>query len=290
MRSKLAGLSLFVFLGAAICSAQDAPSAATGPNVPDYTSVNCSSFVSDNVPSETRLVSGENSNVKVVFTQGDLVYINRGRDKGVRVGDRFSVVRPSQDFVDVGWFKWQRKLMKAMGQAYVDAGELRVINVQQNASVAEVGFSCGYMQRGDIVRPYIERPVPQFKDSATFDRFAPVNGKRIAMVVSGADYTEMLGKNSVAFVNLGSNQSVKIGDYFRVFRYQGTLAETVPQTKGYQYKLFGFGSSPTRYEWSDLPRQVIGEGVVLNQGPNASTVMITYSSTPIYAGDYVELE
>jgi hypothetical protein len=83
---------------------------------------------------------------------------------------------------------------------------------------------------------------------------------------------------------------VRVGDYFRIFRYEGTLAETAPQTKNYQYELYGFGSAHAKYSWRDLPREVIGEGIVINEGPNASTVFITYSSLPIYAGDYIELE
>jgi hypothetical protein len=39
-----------------------------------------------------------------------------------------------------------------------------------------------------------------------------------------------------------------------------------------------------------LPREVIGEGIVINEGPNASTMLITYSSLEVYAGDYVEVE
>lgn len=290
MRAKLAGLSCFLFFGAAISSAQDGAALGSSTNSPDYTAVNCSGFISDKVPDDIRLVSGEQSNPKVTFSRGDYVYINRGRDKGVQVGDRFSVVRPDKDPMDVPWFKWQHKLIKAMGQPYLDAGQLRVVNVQPNISIAEVGFSCGYLQRGDIVRPYVERPSPPFKETAAFDHFAPVSGKRVAMVVTGADYGQMLGKNSIVYVNLGSNQSVRVGDYFRVFRYQGTLAETAPQTKGYQYKMYGFGSTPTKYEWKDLPREVIGEGIVVNEGANASTVLITYSTMEIYAGDYVELE
>ena len=164
------------------------------------------------------------------------------------------------------------------------------INVQPNVSVAEVGFSCGWVQRGDIVRPYVERPSPPFKDAAAFDHFAPASGKRVAMVVAGPDYTQMYGKDSTVYVNLGSNQSVRTGDYFRIFRYQGTLAEAVPQTKGYQYKMYGFGSTHEKYEWKDLPREVLGEGIVINEGPNSSTVLITASSLDIHAGDYVELE
>ena len=92
------------------------------------------------------------------------------------------------------------------------------------------------------------------------------------------------------YVNLGTNKGVKVGDYFRIFRYQGSLAETVPQTKGYQDMIYGFGSSPTRYNWNDLPREVLGEGIVLNVSRNSSTVFVTFSSAEIYPGDYVEIE
>jgi len=95
MRARIAVLSLSVFLGAAVSSAQNVVPAA--PPIPqiDYSTVNCSGFVSDQkVPDEIRLVSGEQSNYKITFARGDYVYINRGQDKGVRVGDRFTVVRP----------------------------------------------------------------------------------------------------------------------------------------------------------------------------------------------------
>ena len=51
-----------------------------------------------------------------------------------------------------------------------------------------------------------------------------------------------------------------------------------------------FGAAPTKYKWDTVPRQVIGEGVVLRTAPNASTVLLTFTLSEIYAGDYVELE
>jgi len=290
MRATLAGLTFFLFFAAAATPAQESAQPGSATNSPDYTAVNCSGFVSDNVSTDIRVISGEQSNLKITFTRGDYVYINRGRDKGVQVGDRFSVVRPISDPLDVQWFKWQNKLIKAMGQVYADTGQLRVVNVQPNVSIAEISFSCNYMQRGDIVRPYVERPSPPFKDASAFDHFAPVNGKRVAMVVAGIDNTELYGNNTTVYVNLGSNQSVRIGDDFRIFRYEGTLAETAPQAKNYQYELYGFGSAHAKYSWKDLPREIIGEGIVINEGPNGSTMLITISSLPVYAGDYVELE
>src|SRR5260370_39840860 len=98
MRARIAVLSLWVCVGAAAGSAQNTTQG--GPPTPqvDYSTVNCSGFVSDQrVPDEVRLVSGEQSNYKLAWSSGDYVYINRGQDKGVRVGDRFSVVRPDKD-------------------------------------------------------------------------------------------------------------------------------------------------------------------------------------------------
>jgi hypothetical protein len=291
MRARIAVLSLSVFLGGAVSSAQNAPQAAPAVPQVDFSTVNCSGFVSQQrVPEELWIVSGEQSNYKITFANNDYVYISRGQDKGVRVGDRFSVVRPDWDSTDVPWFKWQTKLLKAMGQLYRDAGQIQVVNVQPKVSVAQVIFSCGYMQRGDILLPYQERPAPPIKDPAAFDHFAPPTGKPVAMVVAGKDYGQVFGKLSAVYVNLGANQGVKVGDYFRIFRYQGSLAEIVPQNKGYQYSMYGFGSSPARYEWNDLPREVIGEGVVINVNRNSSTMVITVSSIEVYAGDYVEIE
>jgi hypothetical protein len=287
MRAKLAAVCVAVLASAGICAAQG----PSNPTQADYSSVYCSGFVSDQkMPDGIRLVSGEQSNIKITFARGDYVYINRGNDKGVRVGDRYSVIRAEGDPAGVQWFKWQDKLTKAMGTHYLDAGQLRVVNVQPKVSVAIVSFSCDYMQRGDIVLPFQERPEPTFKDAGAFDHFAPVSGKPVAMVVNSRDYQQSAGKGSVIYVNLGTDKGVKVGDYFRIFRYQGSMAELAPQTKDYQYKLYGFGSAPEKYSWNDLPREVLGEGIVLNVSKYSSTVLITYSTIDIYAGDYVEIE
>ncbi|HEV1995018.1 MAG TPA: hypothetical protein VGR03_11865 [Candidatus Acidoferrum sp.] len=291
MRARIAVFSLSVFLGTAASSAQNAPQAAPAIPQVDYSTVNCSGFVTDQkVPDEIRLVSAEQSNYKITFARGDYVHINRGQDKGVRVGDRFSVVRPDKDPTDVPWFKWQTKLLKAMGTPYMDLGQIRVVSVQPKVSIAQVNFSCAFMQRGDILQPYQDRPAPPFKDAVAFDHFAPVSGKPVAMMVAGKDYGQVYGKLSAVYVNLGSNQGVKVGDYFRIFRYQGSMAETVPQNKGYQYSMYGFGSAPVRYEWNDLPREVLGEGIVISVSRNSSTMIITFNSIEVYAGDYIEIE
>ena len=258
---------------------------------PDFSASYCSGFITDEkVGTEVRLISGEESADKIVFTSGDYVYINRGSTQGVRLGDRFSIVREQKDPNEVPWFKWQAKLLKAMGTQFIDAGQVQITTVQPNVSIGLVKFSCDYLQRGDIALPMTERPSPPYKPAEKFDKFAPVSGKSVGMLVAGRDFTEAYGKNSTVYVNLGTNQGVKVGDYLRVFRYQGTTSATSRNFPDYQYSMYGFGSTPIKYKWDDMPREVLGEGIVMNVTHNACTVFVTYSKIEMFAGDYVEIE
>jgi hypothetical protein len=288
MRANLAALCVAALAGAGVCYGQSAPASTLQPG---YTTVYCSGFLKDTkLPRDLYVISGEQAGYKVVFGQRENVYLNHGSDNGVRVGDRFMVVRQTEDPNRVEWFKGQSKIANAMGILYADVGQLRVVDVQPKTSVAEVVFSCDYIQRGDIVRPFEERPVPPFKEPGTVDHFAPVSGKPVGTVVNSRSFQESQGQGTTMYVNLGAAQGVKVGDYMRLFRYQGKEAETARQSKGYAYQIYGFGSSPVRYEWKDLPREVLGEGIVLNASRNAATVFVTFSTADIYPGDNVEIE
>jgi hypothetical protein len=295
MRANVAGLCLSLILGAAATVAQEAPIASTQgvppPTHPNLNTVYCSGFYSsEKVPDDLRLVSGEQSEYKVTFTAGNYVYLSKGANQGVKVGDKFSVVRAEEDPIRAQWFKWQEKLAKAMGTHYSDLGTLEVVKAHPDTAIARISFSCAFMQRGDIVRPWVERPAGEFKDSASFDPFAPVSGKPVAMVVRGKDAEQATGRGATVYVNLGTAQGVKVGDYFRIFRYQGSRSETIPVEKDYQDRMYGFGSNPRKYTWNDLPREVLGEGIVLNASQNSSTMLITAARSEVYSGDYVEIE
>jgi hypothetical protein len=299
MRAIAAGTVLGIFLAGASAwtqgNQQPQTVSTTQPAVstaaPDYSAVYCSNFVtSDRGKDNAYVISGEESLNKLVFSLRDLVFINKGSSQGVRVGDRFAVFRPEEDPLRVQWFKWQDKLSRAMGTYYRDLGQLKVVNVQPNVSTAEIVFACEYLQRGDLIGPWQERPFPPYKPASTFDTFAPVSGKSVGMLVYGKTFTQVFGKFSTAYVNLGTNQGVHVGDYLRIFRYQGSHADTVTYFDDFQYSMYGFGTTPTKYQWNDLPRDVLGEGIVLNVGPNSSTIFVTVARTDIYAGDYVEVE
>jgi len=283
-------LKMGLRLGLGMAMAGGFAAAQVPPKAPTEADIYCSGVAtSQAVPTDTYLISGENSSYRIVFVQGNNVYINRGAEQGIKVGDEFEVVRPVQDMVHVKWFKWQSQLLRAMGTMYADIGRVRVVNVQAKTSIVEVRLTCDTMQRGDIVRPFVVRPAPAYHN-AQFDPFAPPSGKKTAMVVTTKNFGQVSGTDGIVFVNLGSSQGVQVGDYFRVFRYQGTRNETTYELSGTAYKVFGFGSTPIAYDWDNVPRQVLGEGIVLRTGPNSATVLLTTVRQEVYDGDYVELE
>jgi hypothetical protein len=293
-RFLMMGLSL----GLGVLMAAGLAEAQQSSKVLSESDLYCTGVATDQpVPTDSYLISGENSAYKNTFQQGDHVYINQGADQGVKIGDLFEVMRPVSDpMADTWfklqsheWFKWQAKLLHAVGTMYADIGQVRVIRVQPKTSIAELKLTCDLMQRGDIVRPLTDRPAPAYHD-AMFDPFAPPSGKKSAMIVTTKSYGQIAGAGAIVFVNLGSAQGVQVGDYFRVFRYQGTRIDTIYQIKNTAYKVYGYGSTPVAYQWDNLPRQVLGEGLVLRTGPNSATVLLTIAREEIYDGDYVEVE
>jgi hypothetical protein len=296
MHGKIVLAGLILGLGAMITSAQDKQRLAIPGDI--Y----CAGVVTtESIPHDTYVITGEQSNYKITFDDGDYVYINKGAAQGVKVGDEFTAVRAVRDPYGIEWTKWQNAILKKMGTVWEDEARVRVIVAQANVSIGQVEHSCDYVQRGDTLLPFTERPLPPLKAADNFDRFAPPDGKPLAMVITGKKFQTQVGKNDVVYVNLGQTQGVRVGDYFRVFRYQGTQHETVYQTPRYAFDaedemaipdmgIFGFGAVNKKWDWSNVPREVLGEGLVLRTGPNSATVLLTTTLREIFPGDYVELE
>ncbi len=291
MRGKILLAGLILSLSGLSMQAQNA-----APSFPN--DVYCSGVVKTaSVPTQTFAITGEESNARLTYTLGDVVYINKGSDQGAKVGDEYSLIRAEQDPLPIEWTKWQHAIFRKMGTLWVDLGRAKVVQVLPKSSIATIDHMCDTVQRGDIAVPFTEQPTPTLKTVGEFQRFAPPDGKPLAMVIVGKGFRNELGNNDIMYVNLGNAQGVHVGQYFRIFRYTGTQHEIAYQTPRYAFDQqfgegagYGFGAVPSKYDWTNTPREVLGEGVVLRTGENSSTVLITFAVHEIYSGDYVELE
>jgi len=108
-------------------------------------------------------------------------------------------------------------------------------------------------------------------------------------IVLGKDFDSELGTRHEALYEHGSNQGVKVGDYFRVVRsYESTLkdpveslsfeAQTSEDTQVRPPILKPIASRKPKGQTihvRDLPRRAVGEVVVLNVTPTSSSAMVS---------------
>ena len=102
MRGKIVLAGLILGLSGMVVTAQELP------KTPRASDVYCSGLVtSESVPQDTYVITGEESETKITFNEGDYVYVNKGSDQGVKVGDEFSVIRSVKDPYGIEWSKWE---------------------------------------------------------------------------------------------------------------------------------------------------------------------------------------
>src|SRR5208282_208429 len=115
-------------------------------------------------------------------------------------------------------FPGQKKLIKETGQPYMEVGRVKVIDTRSRAAIAQIEYSCDPVNPGDTAIPFAERPLVSFHSPIRFDRFLPTGSKVSGRIVMGKDFDSQLGTGQKVYMNVGTNQGVKVGDYFRAVR------------------------------------------------------------------------
>jgi len=250
--------------------------------------VACAGMITpENISYDMYVISGEQADPQTVFSWGQYVYVNKGSEGGVKVGDEFMVLRPLKDPHHVKMYDAEHTLSNSLGTQWGDMGRLRIVVVQPRVSIAQVSYSCTYIQRGDYVLPAVTYPVPALRPLKDLDRFAPPSGKAQGRVVRAKNFQSIQERGAVAYVNV---TGVKPGDYIRFFHQPATRNNSVYQIGGMADHVFGFGRTPQHWQSQDLPREVLGEGVVLRVTPTTASVLVYNCLREIYIGDLAEVE
>lgn len=268
-------------------------------------------------PNRLQIVGGEEEQEQRVYTQGDIIYINAGSNEGVRDGQEFSVVRPrgqfSSDFTrKKGW----------LGVYTQELGRLRVIDVKERVSVARVIYSCETMLLGDLLRAANERVAPFTRNEVELDRFADPTNKQRGRIVLARDGREAPTVNDIIYIDLGTEDNIRPGDYFTIYRplgrgnVTGSLGDeeiTPAANAGFESERFKggkfsnkaqrvrdpnntgvYGPTVTTSDVKDkrprMPRKIVGELVVLSVQQRTATAVITRVAQEVHTGDFVELQ
>ncbi|MBV9216641.1 MAG: hypothetical protein JO053_10720 [Acidobacteria bacterium] len=272
----------------------------------------CAGYIqTGGISTTNKIVAGQDEADGFHFSQNDYMYINMGRDKGVNVGDIFAVVRP-RGRVDSKWTD------KKVGNYVQELGALEVVSVKQNVSAVRIKSSCDDFLLGDLVQLVERRQSPLYEQRPPLDIFGDPSGKATGRILMARDGAETLARDFIAYVDLGTDEHVRVGDRMTIFRdiKRGNVM-LEPQHEDITSKDYGFhsdafsggtfsnqstrktGENADKRETNtykvrkDRPsglRKVVGEAVVLNVKERTATIVITRNAQEIHTGDWVEIQ
>ena len=311
---------LLLLLLAIAANAQDAGNTAADANTPQgtaptsvsfpvervqtptYADMYCAGFISKSVLPDANYVAGGLQTPNTTkFVTGDIVYL---AGTGYTTGGQYSILRELKDQNRYEVFPGQSKMLAATGQPYGEIGRVRIVDMRSKMAIGQIEYSCDPVNPGDIAVPFAEKPSVSFHPPARFDRFIPKTGKTSGRIVLAKDFDSTLGTGMKVYLNLGTNQGLKVGDYLRAVRsYTADLADpvdslsfaasTAEDTQKRPPSIEGNWMTKTKgpnIHVGDLPRRAVGEIVIIGTTPTTATGMIVFSLEDVHVGDAVELD
>jgi hypothetical protein len=297
-------VALVIFLAGSLTSSVIARQQSSNQSEPIAlrSDIYCTGFISEVAPHiDLQVVGAEKENLKQTFAQGDVVFLNRGRGAGVQPGAIYCIIRPVGE-VNHPFTK------KKLGFLVRELGLLRVVEVGDKTSTAEITVSCDTVEFGDLLKPYEEYVGPNAGEAKPLPRYGEGSGGTTGQIVMSPGYHENLSANRVVYIDLGTRQDVHPGDVFTIYRKLGE-SEGITKTaqdkvvknhdadyesdrfRGGQYSIQGT-RVPREQVMRDrppMPRKVVGELVVLKVEKTASVAMITRTTAEVQIGDQIEL-
>jgi len=226
------------------------------------------------VPAEIVVLDGADNDLESYlrqFTTGESIYLYHRHKGNFSVGEEYSLVRPAKEVFRTTRYGGEHGSIHTLGEPYADVGRVKVTHVTPEGAVAEVNFTCGPIYPGDLAVPYQPRPIPEYVP-AELDRFVLPNGKIRGTITAARNNFASLANGDIVYLNFGGTQGAQVGQRYRVY-----------------YALPSQGPTAL-FVYPPLPRETVGEIVVLSTQEKSSVAIIVNCTRDINLGYGVELE
>lgn len=298
------------------------PGSGQLPRVASKSSLYCAGYIRyQRLQGMPEIVGAEEEQEQRTYADGDIVYLNAGSQQGIKEGQNFQIIRPRGDVKGV------HKQKKGFLGTYIqEIGQLQVFKVRENTSAAQITFTCDLALLGDLLAPVPDRESPLQRAEEDLDRFADPTNKQNGILMMAKDSHEMVTRNDIVYIDLGSEDQIKRGDYLTIYRPLGTGNVTRVDNEesarnratGFQsdrYRGGGFSNQATRAKDSTafrdtegryrykpitsrevkrhrplMPRKIVGELVIIDVQTRTATAIITRVASEVHTGDWVEIQ
>jgi hypothetical protein len=200
------------------------------------------------------IVGAEKGYEKTILSDADIVFLNKGKNAGIEVGQVFTVVEIGEQLGGFG------RLANKRGRAHV-------VFLEDERAVARIEKSCGLLMVGNYLVPFEEKETMLGKDLG-YEVYAEADSRPIGNIIYlERDYNQ-IGSGAWAVIDIGDEAGVQVGQQLTIYkRIQN------PQTLEYR---------------DDLPRIGVGSSVVISTGMRTATVKILSCWDSITIGQLVQ--
>jgi hypothetical protein len=259
----------------ALALGQQTPSGSAVPAATP-TQADCAGFFTTRkVPEDIIVLDGADNDLESPlrqFTPHESIYLYRRHKGSFAVGAEYSLVRPAKLLFRTTRYNGEHWTIRGLGKPYEDVGRVQVTHVTPEGAVAEVSFACEAIYPGDIAVPYQPRTIPDYLP-AKLDRFPLPNGKIQGTIVAARNNFAALRTGDIIYLNFGQKNGAAVGQRYRVY-----------------YALLPPPSLWAVIVYPPLPRETVGEIVVLSTQEKSAAAVIVSCTRDINVGYGVELE
>jgi hypothetical protein len=212
----------------------------------------CSIFILGRERPAIKILAAERGGEKVLLSDADLCFIDRGSADGIALDQVFLIVEAGADVADpVGGAR-----LGALGHK---RGRARVVAVEENRAIVRLEKSCGQVMVGYYLAPFTIKDVVLGQDQGIEPAPAPGEGKT-GRIVYIENTLEQAGTGHWAIITLGTGDGLEAGQQIVAFR---------------------------RVQ-NDVPRQPIASLVVIDAGESWATVKVLTAKDVLQVGTEVQ--
>ncbi len=230
----------------------------------------------DNEQFIAQVVGGENSAEQTDFTEHNLLYLDAGVDRGLKVGDEFWIVTPGEEVL-------HPMTGKPMGRFNQFRGRAVMVCLEGRTATVRVTLACTDIPDGSFLKPYDPVPIPLGRRQPSCKPCDPSSGKALGRIVYTRDGIIALGNDNDVLIDLGVADGLQPGDQLSIFRY-ATGADYGIRPQG---SYWVYTPPPAGVE---IPRTYLGDMAVLYVGDRWAMARIIDARRLIEVGDQVELK
>lgn len=228
----------------------------------------------DSFPAQ--VIGAENLAEQTDYFTGDLLYVDAGYNRGLKVGDEFWLVTPEQVVV-------HPTTGKDLGRFYQYRGRAVVESLGGRSASIRVSSSCSDIPMGSYLKPFEPVPIPLARKTAPAVAGDPPSGKIRGRIVFTRDGIVAVGADHTIIVDLGVADGIEPGDFLTIYRYAAGREYGIRPVGSYWVNL----PPPPDVE---IPRTYLGEVAILSVGDRWAIGRVTDSYRLIEVGDEVELK